>query len=440
MRSIVVVGAGLPGIAASLALSKKGDQVILLDLDSSIGGLLRSYEADRGIYDYGTHFANRTGVEELDELLFGGYESEWLEFPKLRSGNFWKGQLNNCSDNPNLNFLERELHDKCLSDILRSSGWGREEEPENAREFLEAEYGSTLVELFFDPVLTKLLGVSSDQLYHKAHELFNLRRFAVLDPSATAELKASPRYDSKFSYHHRDDYHQDRVCLYPRDGGIGRWITQLESKLVDSGVRILTGTSVKNIVSNGTEVKSITLDGEVIDVDHLIWGVGAFPFLMAAGVEAIGIRPSSRMTILAGLEFDRPFLSDLHYLTVFDESLRSFRVTIYPNFRNDGRHLSTVEFMLDPADRSRRDWIQLAIDEMTQMGVISADARAISSHIREIPAGFPVLTNEVIHSQNRHIAEVGKFDNVTLVGRASGGGWFLDDLIRGAYDRAVSLV
>jgi protoporphyrinogen oxidase len=44
--SHVVVGAGLPGIAASLALAKRGLDVVLLDSAPEIGGLLRSYEVD----------------------------------------------------------------------------------------------------------------------------------------------------------------------------------------------------------------------------------------------------------------------------------------------------------------------------------------------------------------------------------------------------------
>jgi phytoene dehydrogenase-like protein len=58
--SHVVVGAGLPGIAASLALAKRGLDVVLLDSAPEIGGLLRSYEVDGFAFDYGTHFANRT--------------------------------------------------------------------------------------------------------------------------------------------------------------------------------------------------------------------------------------------------------------------------------------------------------------------------------------------------------------------------------------------
>ncbi|GBL20931.1 hydroxyneurosporene desaturase [Acidimicrobiaceae bacterium] len=68
-HSVIVVGAGLPGITASLALAKSGSDVTLIDSEPTIGGLLRSYEVDGFIFDFGTHFASYTGVDEIDELL-----------------------------------------------------------------------------------------------------------------------------------------------------------------------------------------------------------------------------------------------------------------------------------------------------------------------------------------------------------------------------------
>lgn len=438
---IVVVGAGLPGITASLALAKRGKNVVLADAAPEIGGLLQSYEADGGVYDFGTHFANRTGVAELDELLFGGEEPDWVEFPVLLAGNYWCGRLNDATDTPDLNAAGREVHDRGLAELLAAPGWNATEEASNARDYLVAEYGPTLVESFFDPVFRKFTGAGSEELHSRANLLFNLKRVAVLDAAATAELKKSPRFDGKVAFHHRDDFDGHRPCIYPREGGIGNWIKGLEAKLAEAGVRVLTGCGVRGIETDGDRVVSLTLGEETVPVEAVVWSVAPAAFCHAAGLPIEGTRPLSRATVLAGIECDRPFLSDLHYITVFDPALASFRVTLYPNFRNESppRHLATVEFIVDPAEVPGRDWKSLGLAEMKRMGLAAEEAVAVASHERTIPVGFPVPTGSSVAGLAAQAKRVGDYANVRLVGRASGTGWFLDGLIRHAYATAMDL-
>jgi len=121
--SFVVVGAGLPGIVSALTLAGKGHQCVLLEAAPDIGGLLRSYEVDGETFDFGTHFANLTGIDELDRLLFGGREDAWVEYPVLLAGNFWNGQLNEVSENPDLNSVSQAIHYRCLAELLSAPGW-----------------------------------------------------------------------------------------------------------------------------------------------------------------------------------------------------------------------------------------------------------------------------------------------------------------------------
>lgn len=439
----LVVGAGLPGIAASLALAGRGDDVVLLDSAPEIGGLLRSYEVEGFSYDYGTHFANRTGIAELDEFLFGGFESEWIDFPALRAGNFWNGVLNEANDNPDLNTLGRDGHDRCLAELLTAPGWVGDETPEDARQYLFAEYGPSLIEGFFDPVFKKFTGLTSDGLHHQANQLFNLRRFAVLDPSATLELKRSARFDAKVSFHHRDHFAGHRTCMYPRSGGVGRWIEQLGSKLEKAGVKVVAGVGIERIeVSDGRVTKVSAGDLEVVP-RNVFWAGAPAVFCKLAGMALEGKRPEIRATVLAGLECDKPFLSDCQYCTVFDPGFEAFRVTLYDNFRGGGaglgRHAASVEFMIDPARIPSHDWSLLAETEMRRMGLIEEGAKVTARHEKVVANGFPVQTNEAVAGLAQQVEAVREFENVRLIGRASGEGWFLDGLIRRAYAVAMEV-
>jgi protoporphyrinogen oxidase len=440
----LVVGAGLPGIAASLALAGRGDEVVLLDSAPEIGGLLRSYEVDGFFYDYGTHFANRTGIAELDEFLFGGFESEWIEFPALRAGNFWNGVLNEANDNPDLNTLGRNGHDRCLAELLTAPGWGGDKTPEDARQYLLAEYGPSLVDRFFDPVFKKFTGLTSHSLHYQANQLFNLRRFAVLDPSATLELKRSARFDAKVSFHHRDHFAGHRTCMYPQAGGIGKWIEQLGSKLEKAGVRVVAGMGIEHIEVSDGRVTKVCAGDLVVVPQNVFWAGAPTVFCKLVGIALEGKRPEFRATVLAGLECNRPFLSNCQYCTVFDPEFEAFRVTLYNNFRGGGarlgRHTTTVEFMIDPARIHSQDWSFLAEVELRRMGLIESGAEVIARHEKAIFNGFPVQTNEMVLGLARQVEAIKQFNNVHLIGRASGEGWFLDSLIKNAYYRASEIV
>jgi protoporphyrinogen oxidase len=438
----VVVGAGLPGIATSLALAKAGREVLLLDSAPGIGGLLRSYDVEGFSFDYGTHFANRTGIEGLDDLLFGGFESEWREFPFLKAGNFWNGKLNESSDNPDLNTLGQEKHDRCLSELLVAQGWQCDSPADNAREFLVAEYGPYLVEAFFDPVFRKFTGLSSESLHHQANLLFNLKRFAVLDPDATTELKGSTRYDAKVSYHHRDHFKGHKPCFYPNEGGIGRWIEQLEEKIHQSGIKLITNANIESVSIADGKINKLVFDRNETNVDELFWGVAPAIFCKLAGIRIEGSKPAVRSTVLVGVETDKPFETDCHYFTVFDDNFKSFRVTFYDNFRSThpGRHAATVEFMVEPREVQSIDWQVLAESELRRMGVLGTGTTVLARHHKIVANGFPVQTNATIAGLATQSQIVKGFTNVHLVGRGSGEGWFLDGLVRNAYKTSLELL
>ncbi len=437
----VVVGAGLPGIVAALTVAEKGRRCILIDTAEEIGGLLRSYEVDGYTFDFGTHFANPSGIAKLDRLLFGEQESEWKEYPVLSAGNFWNGSLNEGSDNPDLNSLARDVHYRCLGDLLSAPGWRGEDEPECADDYLVAEYGRSLVEVFFDPVLKKFTGKSSHHLHYRANLLFNLKRFAVLDKTATEELKTSERFDARIAFHHRSHFKGHRPCLYPKSGGIGRWIEQLEGKLRAAGVEILTASTISDIKTFQGKVTTLTVGGKTINIAHLFWSAAPAMFCRLASLEVNGPPPEFRSTVLAGFVFDKKFTSECDYVTVFDPDFASFRVTLYENFRKSevGRFGATVEFMVAPERVEACDWTRIAAEEMSRMGLVDYEAAPRSQHVKVVRNGFPVQTNESVANLGVQARDTKAFSNLHLIGRASGEGWFLDGLIRGAWETAEAV-
>jgi protoporphyrinogen oxidase len=438
----VVVGGGVPGIVAALTLARHRLPVVLVEAAPELGGLLRSPVVGGYEFDLGTHFANRTGEPALDDMLFGEHEAGWVDHPVLRAGNVVNGVLNSASENPDLNSLGSLLHDRCLAGLLGARGWACGHEAANAREYLVAEYGTPIFEHFLNPLLEKLTGCASEALHPTAHLLFNLKRFAVLDTHATAELKRSPLFDGRVAYHHRDDYQGHRPCRYPRRGGIGQWIGQLSGKLRAAGVRVLLGATIDRVLCEDGRVAEVRVGGAALPVHSVVWTVSPIGFCRAAGVQPGVTLPEARATVLVHILVDRPFSSDCYYVTIFDPAFHAFRVTLYQNFRSPDEcsHAATVEFLTAPGQYTSRDWFQLAVSELQRLRLLEPAAKVTSHDVQLVSQGFPVQTTASVSGQRALADEVRRFSNVRLSGRASGEHWFLEHVTRHAHEAAKALV
>ena len=218
-------------------------------------------------------------------------------------------------------------------------------------------------------------------------------------------------------------------------------IEQLEDKLRLSGVRILTDAKIDYIKIAKGAVTGLVVDGAEIELDSLTWSVAPDQFCKMVGIELATTKPLNRITVLVGMEFDQTFLTDCHFVTIFDTEFAAFRITFYSNFRTHsaGRYGATVEFLVDPDGVSNTDWALLAESEMRKMGVVGATTKVISRHERVVRNGFPIQSNDNTDSTAAQVEKIREYSNVNVIGRASGDGWFLEDLIKKAYSVASEL-
>jgi phytoene dehydrogenase-like protein len=65
----IVIGAGISGLLSALVLSKKGKRVLIVDKESFIGGMCRSYDVEGYMVDTGPHVITRLDSGPLKELM-----------------------------------------------------------------------------------------------------------------------------------------------------------------------------------------------------------------------------------------------------------------------------------------------------------------------------------------------------------------------------------
>ena len=66
---VIVVGAGFSGLLSALALSKEGNNVLIIEKENRIGGVCRSYEVDGFTVDTGPHIITRMDSGPLKSLM-----------------------------------------------------------------------------------------------------------------------------------------------------------------------------------------------------------------------------------------------------------------------------------------------------------------------------------------------------------------------------------
>jgi protoporphyrinogen oxidase len=74
MKEILIVGAGVTGMTIGSILAGKGHKVVILEKESAIGGLARSFRYDGFTFDAGPHrvFTSVAGIYEFIRNALGG--------------------------------------------------------------------------------------------------------------------------------------------------------------------------------------------------------------------------------------------------------------------------------------------------------------------------------------------------------------------------------
>ena len=92
--SALIVGGGVAGLTAAALLKGRYARVVLVERESSCGGLLRSFtNADGVSFDYGTHYVAETGVPELDAVILSGVDERWNLFASNHAGAYYGGRV-----------------------------------------------------------------------------------------------------------------------------------------------------------------------------------------------------------------------------------------------------------------------------------------------------------------------------------------------------------
>jgi|GEM_PF-552235 len=148
---IIIVGAGISGLTAAQKLPR-GVEPIILEKTGTIGGLSTQYRSNQYEFDYGGHyfhFQNNLEIKnDLEQFC------DFAEF-KRKSKTYLSGRYIPFPVQFHLGYLPSKLKSKILDEILLTPPTPSTGANSNLYGYLEAHFGTTLLDLFFKPFLKK---------------------------------------------------------------------------------------------------------------------------------------------------------------------------------------------------------------------------------------------------------------------------------------------
>ena len=426
----VVVGGGIAGICTALFLAEKGDSVTLIEKGPALGGLLRSIYpfGNEYCFDFGTHFLAQTANKKLNELLFGNLDLQWFDY--LKVGSFYSGLFEG-------NGFVTDFHLAQKDEYFDQIDFNQKQPSENLNQQLVGSFGMGYTKNLLDPILKKFYGNNSKDLAVNAHHLFGLNRIIVKDKETTDRLKSSNKvYDDLLAFHSYKQGLSSRKALYPKNGGVGKWIDYLISQLHFHNVEILTNSTINKINYDLDTIKSITVNNETFALERLIWTAPSsfiYPFFSIQKKSTLE-RLSSH---LIHFVVDKDYLTDLYYFQCFNPDLKTFRVTLYDNFSpkcHEKNRRITVEVLVKKKEEILPDLPKTIFEELVSMQVIPSTTSVVHQMSKTIPNSFPILKkskNQVVKPE-KSLTE--RFSNLNFFGKAYSKKWFMSEVIGEIYD------
>lgn len=436
MQDFVIIGAGISGLTAALAIKARQPKakVVLLDAAHEPGGLLRSQEFGGMAFDLGTHIPELTNNDDLNKLIFPNQMiKNWHALSALKVGNFFDGKLNSESQFINLT-ATHPLFCQVINELLQIDAAGASDY-KNLQDSLTALYGEHLTEQVLKPLIVKMTACQLQDLTPQATAYYGLSRIAVGNRQQSLNLKKIAHLDRVLAY--TQDTEKPRISnwVYPGPQGVGEWVKGMYDSCVAQNVKFIMQQRINTVTATKSGYQLQTSQGDVIETQHLIWTLPFYNSLQG------GEQTRYQTRSIAIYHFASPTapLTDRHYLYCQQADMHSYRLTFYDNVSPsiEGQpYRMTVEVIFDEQAPDE----SLIRREVIEMGLFKRVEDLQLLGLNKIPSGFPVPKVEDQQRQKALFAQVqNNYPNVTFAGRGQPGLFFTSDVLLNVFNSINTL-
>jgi len=359
---IVVLGGGLAGIAFTYEASRLGYNVVIVEKENSLGGLLRSENINGYMFDTGG-----------SHILFSRDKQRMRFFSRLLGDNvvrhrrdarvYFEGKFIKYPFENGLYMLSPEFRYRALRDLVHryiKYKCGSQENVTNFEEWIYATFGETIAESYLIPYNRKLW---KRDLREISPEWGGNR---VPNPPLDDILRSAVGIETE-GYIHQLNF------IYPRSGGIQGLVDAFETRLRKrSNVEIMLGQRGESI---DTSEKIIELSGgEVIRYDRLVSSIPLPEIIRLARLKKSPLLDYNSL-IVVGIGVKEKRLPRYHWVYFPDRETPFHRVAFLSNYspfmapRNGASILA--EITVYPGERvDPEQVVQKTIEGLESVGLV----------------------------------------------------------------------
>ena len=423
----------MAGVTLAYKLLQSGiEDVVIIEKESELGGLARTFEFDDFVFDLGPHRFYTEDREVLDFIL-DVLDKDYVEVEKASALHIFDkyyhwpfGLRDTVKLPPGFAFL-------VFLDLIFKKA-----RPEvSFADFVLNRYGKTLLTRFFDPYYKKALKAPCSEI-HRDYASAGVDR-AVIDKRV--------KVDTLFSLIKSAFQKKVETRFICPDGGVRTFISRLEQRILRLGGRVLSDAQVTKLHVEDQKITRLEAGGEVFDVDEVFWSAP-----IPAVLELLNIQDVPKLNYLSTIFYfyavNRPPLIDhqwIYYAGVNTLFSRGSITSLFnAGYAPQGTHGICIELPTlreDPLldDPQKKD--AEIREHLIKAGLIESLSDIQAGYVQAVHNTYPIYTLHYREDLDKIFARIrSACHNVHMFGRC-GYFWYnnMDHSIRMSLDLAEAV-
>ena len=433
-----IVGGGPSGLTSAYELLKKNKKILMIERDSRVGGLAKSYNYNGHIFDTGPkrfHTDDPIVQSFLEEIMNMDIIGRSTKVHFMNRYFDWPLNLKSIFKMPP-SMIIKTLYDLLNKDNLQDIN--------SFENYIKLKYGNNLFNLFFKPYTEKFLKWNAADI-HADWALTGINR-TVIDKKVNANsildiiksLTLPQKIDTKF--------------LYPKEGGFGNFFEKIFQNISSNyNFEIKLNSKVNKIHKNEKYLLLECSDGTSIKCEDLIW-TGNLNNLSSLINKELNTNLHYINTIFYNFITPEKNIkkNKSQWIYVSDGKKLISRITCMKEFSESTTPAGYYNFIVEITDSQReplyfeepRKILDQAISELINMNFIKNSKDILDIKINSIQDTYPIYHKQYKVAFNTVLKGVKSFSkNIHLLGR-SGAYWYnnSDHSIRMAIELAKKLL
>ena len=416
-----IIGAGPSGLTMAYKLLQGGANVLVMERESRVGGLAKSFNYDGHIFDTGPkrfhtddpivvdfihHVMKMIRIKRSTEVYF---LEKFFEWP-LNAKDILKMPIN-VSVKSFLDMLKKK-------EIKDSSSF---------HEYITSKYGETLYNIFFEPYTRKFLRWDPEDI-HSDWASTGINR-TVIDKRL--EDQTNSLFDMVKSLMLPGKIETE--FLYPTEGGFGGFYEKLLTLCQDyDSFHIIYNDTIDKLEDNGHKFSALTRNGDSFYFDQLIWSGNLNDLLAVIAQTDLKVHYLNTIFYNIICKEDGIGESRAQWTYVSDGDSLISRVTSMKEFApytcKDGYYNMICELTDSQTNpvyfNNPQTYTQGILDELISMSILKETKFVEDVKINPIVDTYPIYRKSYIKDFTTSAAAVKKFSKrIHLLGRC-GAFWY----------------